>query len=43
VALTVTDNDGGKTTYLHEINVMGGPPCNADLETISEWNPGGHK
>ena len=43
VALTVTDNDGGKTTCLHEINVMGGPPCNADLETINEWNPGGHK
>ena len=43
VALTVTDNDGGKTTHLHEINVMGGPPCNADLESTNEWNAGGHK
>ncbi|HDL85313.1 MAG TPA: PKD domain-containing protein [Candidatus Acetothermia bacterium] len=43
IALTVTDNDGGKTTYVHAVRVMGGPPCNADLGNISGWNAGGHK
>jgi len=43
VALTVTDNDGGKTTYVHAIQVMGGPPCNADLESDEEWYAGGYK
>ncbi len=43
VALTVTDNDDGKTTYVHAVRVMGGPPCNADLENIDQWNAGGHK
>jgi len=43
IALTVVDNDGGTTTYVHAVHVMGGPPCNADLENINEWNPGGHK
>jgi trimeric autotransporter adhesin len=31
VALTVTDNDGGTTTYVNPVEVLGGPPCNADL------------
>jgi PKD repeat protein len=43
VALTVTDNDGGQTTYVNAIDVMGGPPCNADLENVDEWDAGGHK
>jgi len=36
VALTVTDNDGGKTTFVNAIKVMGGPPCNANLENDEE-------
>jgi PKD repeat protein len=43
VALTVTDNDGGKTTYVDPVIVMGGPPCNADLESDEEWYAGGYK
>jgi PKD repeat protein len=30
VALVVTDNDGGESTYVQPITVLGGPPCNAD-------------
>jgi len=32
VALTVTDNDGGQSTTVQQIEVLGGPPCNADIE-----------
>ncbi len=32
VALVVTDNDGGKSTYVQPIQVLGGPPCNADID-----------
>jgi PKD repeat protein len=32
VALVVTDNDGGKTTVVQQIQVEGGPPCNADVD-----------
>jgi PKD repeat protein len=32
VALVVTDNDGGKTTVVQQIQVLGGPPCNADVD-----------
>ena len=32
VALTVTDNDGGESTYVQQITILGGPPCNADID-----------
>jgi len=32
VTLTVTDDDGGKGTYVEQIKVLGGPPCNADID-----------
>jgi PKD repeat protein len=32
VALTVTDNDGGESTTVQQIEVLGGPPCNADID-----------
>lgn len=28
VALTVTDDDGGKSTHVQQVRVEGGPPCN---------------
>ncbi len=31
IILTVTDNDGGISTYKEELDVRGGPPCNADI------------
>ena len=31
VVLTVTDDDGGKTTYIEKLNILGGPPCNGDI------------
>jgi len=31
VALTVVDNDGGESTYVQQIHVEGGPPCNGDI------------
>jgi len=43
VALTVTDNDGGKTTYVHKVEIVGGPPCYADLENLDAWDAGGYK
>jgi microbial collagenase len=32
VALVVTDNDGGESTFVQQIQVEGGPPCNADVD-----------
>ena len=32
VALVVTDNDGGESTYVQQIHVEGGPPCNTDVD-----------
>ncbi len=32
VALTAVDNDGGESTYVQQIQVEGGPPCNADID-----------
>jgi PKD repeat protein len=32
VALVVTDNDGGQSTVVQQIEVLGGPPCNADVD-----------
>jgi PKD repeat protein len=32
VVLTVTDDDGGKTNCVEKIKVLGGPPCNADID-----------
>ena len=40
VALTVTDNDGGKTTYVQAIKIVGGPPCYPDIDG---WDAGGYK
>ena len=40
VILTVTDNDGGTTTYNEQITVEGGPPCNADVEPGVPWDWG---
>lgn len=41
VVLTVTDNDGGKTSYVQQVTILGGPPCNADLDengdAMSNW------
>ncbi len=31
VVLTVTDNNGGKTSYTQQVNILGGPPCNSDI------------
>ena len=31
IALVVTDNDGGESTYVQQLTVLGGPPCNADV------------
>ncbi|MEW5826277.1 MAG: PKD domain-containing protein [Candidatus Bipolaricaulota bacterium] len=31
VVLTVTDNDGGQSSFVERIQVLGGPPCNADV------------
>jgi len=33
IVLTVTDDDGGTSTYTEQLDVKGGPPCNADLPT----------
>lgn len=43
VVLTVTDDDGGKTTYIEQIKILGGPPCNADITSggDSTWEGGG--
>jgi len=46
VVLTVTDNDGGKTSYTQQIDVLGGPPCGADIsssDAMADWSGGGAK
>ncbi len=32
VALVVKDNDGGESTHVKQIRIVGGPPCNADID-----------
>lgn len=32
VVLTVTDEDGGASTFIRAVKIIGGPPCNADLD-----------
>lgn len=32
VVLTVTDEDGGRSTFIRAVKIIGGPPCNADLD-----------
>jgi len=41
VVLTVTDNDGDQSTYVEQINVVGGPPCNGDIPSSDPWCNGG--
>jgi PKD repeat protein len=41
VVLTVTDDDGGTSNYIEQINVLGGPPCNADITGDVSWTDGG--
>ncbi len=40
VALTVTDNDGGQTTYIEQVVVKGGPPCYTDVTGDVPWTCG---
>ncbi len=43
VVLTVTDNDGGKTSYIQQVHILGGPPCNADIsngDAMAGWSQG---
>lgn len=37
IILTVTDNDGGTTQYKEQLEVKGGPPCNADITGDVDW------
>ena len=32
VVLTVTDEDGGTSSFIRAVKIIGGPPCNADLD-----------
>jgi len=42
VVLTVTDNSGGKTQHVESVDILGGPPCNADLTGGGPvWHVGG--
>jgi len=41
VVLTVTDNEGGATSHIQKINIVGGPPCHADITGDVQWNYGG--
>lgn len=38
VVLTVTDDDGDSSTCIQPIEVIGGTPCNADLEEGASWS-----
>lgn len=40
VALTVTDNDGGQSTYIEQVVVKGGPPCYPDVTGDVPWTCG---
>jgi len=40
VSLTVTDNDGDQSTYIEQVVVKGGPPCNADVTGDVPWTCG---
>ncbi len=40
VALTVTDDDGGETTYIEQVIVKGGPPCYTDVTGDVPWTCG---
>jgi len=41
IILTVTDDDGGTATFEEKLDVMGGPPCNADITGDVPWGEGG--
>jgi len=43
VSLTVTDNDGARTTYIEEVVVEGGAPCYADVTGDVPWTCGSAK
>jgi len=32
VVLTVTDDDGGTSDFIERVRILGGPPCNADID-----------
>jgi len=40
IILTVTDDDGGTGTYEEELEVIGGKPCNADVDAGTGWGGG---
>jgi len=37
IILTVTDDDGGVGTYEEKLEVIGGKPCNADVDPGTGW------
>ena len=37
VVLTVTDNDGGSSTCVQQVTVIGGSPCSSDLTGDGAW------
>jgi PKD repeat protein len=37
IILTVTDDDGGTGTYEEKLDVIGGKPCNADVDSGTCW------
>ncbi len=40
IVLTVTDDDGATGTYKEKLEVVGGEPCNADIEPGTPWGGG---
>jgi len=32
VVLTATDDNGGKSNFIERVRILGGPPCNADVD-----------